>query len=649
MSFFGFLKNNASKEVEGFENLQKRIDIKSNYLQSAFLCFSELSNTLKDFTKQIIHYNTKFTSLIKSPEEQAIHETCKLVYQKLINDLEQNNNLISDYISNFNRLLKKFNEEKNAYQNLKGIKKDLEEEKIKLSKNKEAYHKSGKEAEKKIKVFVTNNIQNLSNLSSDLKNELNNIALNPIKTLDNYSTSVAKVNYLITKYNNLQNMLYSILPDLGNEDGVFFFRLVKLYFNCLENCQKYLNLNEKQMNNSKTVESNSTLKILIEENENKRQYEKEVKLIQYQTDINFYKCKDRKEFDICANTIDTINKYINKYMFVNYDYQKALKNYEEVVLVRNLFEEKEEISEETTKKFLDSLDDASIHHSVFVILNQLGANKEFQKSKSLIKCLGKGFNKLLEYAEKNKLYDYAKDILMISQTYFYIGENKKDKIYLLEKIKNNKWLKNPEFWREFIKSVIHTELDLLEKYTNFPIIRLNIKERMTDEIKSKLNDVVFSKIMSHFTNMMFFIEDKKIVLQVVDEFIKKYDYLSDSNLNNLYDIISKDKEEIEKLRKEYSQNLKDNLIENDKNIEKEEKIKEEEKEKNQSLKENIENDKNLENKEEIKEEEEEKEKNQPLKDNSMETYKNIEKEEKVKEEEEEKKESEDKEEKIEKI
>ena len=319
MNFFGFLKPNVLKDLEGFENLQKRVNEKSSYLESAFQCFSELSKSLKDFIKQMIFLNTKFTAIKKSPEEQPIHETCKLVYQKLINDLEQNNNLIGEYITNLDSLLKMFNEEKNIYDNLKRIKKDLDEEKIKLSKNKEAYHKSGKEAEKKIKVFVTNNIQNLSNLSSDLKNELNNIALNPIKTLDNYSTSVAKVNYLITKYNNLQNMLYSILPDLGNEDGVFFFRLVKLYFNCLENCQKYLNLNEKQMNNSKTVESNSTLKILIEENENKRQYEKEVKLIQYQTDINFYKCKDRKEFDICANTIDTINKYINKYMFVNYD------------------------------------------------------------------------------------------------------------------------------------------------------------------------------------------------------------------------------------------------------------------------------------------------------------------------------------------
>ena len=313
MNFFNFLKTNVTKDVQGYENLQKRINDKSNYLESAFHCFSDLSKSLKDFIKQIIYYNTKFTSIIKSPEEQPIHETCKLIYQKLINDLEQNSNIIDDYINNLNYLLKKFNEEKNIYENLKRINKDLEDERIKLSKNKEAYHKTGKEAEKKIKTFVQNNIQNLSNLSPESKNELNNIVSNPIKTLDNYTSSISKVNDLVQKYNNTQNILYTILPDLGNEDGVFFFRLVKFYFQCLENCEKYLNLNKKQMNNSKTVETNSALKILIEENENKKQYEKKVNMIQYQTDINFYKCKDKSEFDICANTVDIINKYICKY------------------------------------------------------------------------------------------------------------------------------------------------------------------------------------------------------------------------------------------------------------------------------------------------------------------------------------------------
>ena len=581
MNFFNFLKTNVTKDVQGYENLQKRINDKSNYLESAFHCFSYLSKSLKDFIKQIIYYNTKFTSIIKSPEEQPIHETCKLIYQKLINDLEQNSNIIDDYINNLNYLLKKFNEEKNIYENLKRINKDLEDERIKLSKNKEAYHKTGKEAEKKIKTFVQNNIQNLSNLSPESKNELNNIVSNPIKTLDNYTSSISKVNDLVQKYNNTQNILYTILPDLGNEDGVFFFRLVKLYFQCLENCEKYLNLNKKQMNNSKTVETNSALKILIEENENKKQYEKKVNMIQYQTDINFYKCKDKSEFDICANTVDVINKYINKDIFKNYNYQNALKNYEEILLVKKLFEEKGEIDEETSKKFLDSLNDESLHNSVFVILSQLRTNNGFQKSKSLIKCLGKAFNKLLDHAEKNKLYEYAKNSIILSQTYYYTEENAKDKIFLSEEIKNNKWLTNPEFWRGFIHSMIQAEFERLENDSNLPIIKLNRNEPMTDEVKSKFNDVVFSQLLAYISNMIYFISDKKIVLKIADEFIKKYDYLSNSNLDTLFGIISNDKEEIEKLRKEYNQPSKEDLIEKDK----EKKEEKEQKEGNEEKKE----------------------------------------------------------------
>ena len=581
MNFFNFLKTNVTKDVQGYENLQKRINDKSNYLETAFHCFSDLSKSLKDFIKQIIYYNTKFTSIIKSPEEQPIHETCKLIYQKLINDLEQNSNIIDDYINNLNYLLKKFNEEKNIYENLKRINKDLEDERIKLSKNKEAYHKTGKEAEKKIKTFVQNNIQNLSNLSPESKNELNNIVSNPIKTLDNYTSSISKVNDLVQKYNNTQNILYTILPDLGNEDGVFFFRLVKLYFQCLENCEKYLNLNKKQMNNSKTVETNSALKILIEENENKKQYEKKVNMIQYQTDINFYKCKDKSEFDICANTVGIINKYISKDIFKNYNYQNALKNYEEILLVKKLFEEKGEIDEETSKKFLDSLKDESLHNSVFVILSQLRTNNGFQKSKSLIKCLGKAFNKLLDHAEKNKLYDYAKNSIILSQTYYYTEEKEKDKIFLSEEIKNNKWLTNPEFWRGFIHSMIQAEFERLENDSNLPIIKLNRNEPMSDEIKSKFNDVVFSQLLAYISNMIYFISDKKIVLKIADEFIKKYDYLSNSNLDTLFGIISNDKEEIEKLRKEYNQPSKEDLIEKDK----EKKEEKEQKEGNEEKKE----------------------------------------------------------------
>ena len=605
MNFFNFLKSSVTKDVEGYENLQKRINDRHSYLESALHSFIDLNKFLKDFLKQIIYLNSKFTPIIKSPEEQPIHETCKLIYQKLINDLEQNGNVIDDYIKNLNYLLTKFNEEKNIYENLKKINKDLEEEKIKLEKNKDLYHKTGKEAENKIKIFVKNNLSNLSNLSPELKSELNNIVSNPIKAFDNYTNSIQRVNELVIKYNNTQNYLYAILPDLGSEDGVFFFRLVKLYFQCLENSEKYLSANKKQMNNSKTVETNSALKILIEENENKRQNETKVNLIQYQSDINFSKCKDKKEFDICAYTVDTINKYINKDIFKNFDYKQELKNYEVISLLKKLFEEKGEIDEEKEKKLLDSLNDESVHNSFIVMLSQLRTNNGFQKSKSLIKCLGKALNKLLDYAEKNKLYDYAKNCIILSQTYFYIEQNEKDKIYLTEEIKNNKWLITPEFWREFIDHMINAEFKRLERDTNFPLFKVRKNEPMPEEIKTKFNDVVFSQLLAYITNMMIFIKDKKIILKISDEFIKKYDYLSNSNLDTLFGIISNDKEEIERLRKEYNQQPSEqNIIHKD--IEKEKESNEENKEDKKEDKEEEKDEEKEKEKEEVKEEKKEK-------------------------------------------
>ena len=581
MNFLKFFTTTITKDVEGYEKLQKRINDKSNFLESAFHSFSDLNKSLKDFLKQVIQYNTKFTSIIKSPEEQPIHETCKLIFQKLINDLEQNSIVIDEYRTNLNQLLTHFNQEKNIYEDLKRINKELDEEKNILIKNRDTYYKVARDAEKKIKIFVQNNMHNLSNLSPELKTELNNIVSNPIKCYDNYTSSISKVNDLVIKFNNTQNYIFNSLPDLGNEDGVFFFRLVRLYFQCLENCEKYLNSNKKQMNNSKTVETNSALKILIEENENKKRYEKKVNLVQYQSDINFNSCKNRNEFDICANTVDTINKYINKDIFKDYNYNQELKNYEESILVKKLFEEKGELSDDMENNFLASLNDPSIYYTVIVVLSQLRTNNKLNKSKSLIKCLGKAFNKILDYAEKNKIYDHAKNCIILSQTYYYQDSNEKEKIFLSEEIKNHKWLISQEFWREFIDNMIRLEFSRLENDLNLPYFSADKKMNITKEIKSKFNDVVFSQLLAYITNMIYFIPDKKIVLKISDEFVQKYNYLSNSNLDTLFGIISQDKEEIEKLRNEYNQikTIKGNesLKEEDKNNKKNQEKTEEDK------------------------------------------------------------------------
>ena len=543
----------STKDVDGYENLQKRINEKNEFLEKIFNSFSELNRYLKDFLKRMIQLNTNYTNITFSLEEQNIQETCKLIYQKIIGNLEKDNLLVENVMKNIEGHIKNFNSEKSFYEEFKKINKELNEEKERHKKNKEIYHKAGKEAENKIKNFVEKNFQILDNLTEESKKELDNICLPPSRALNNYKLSVSKVNQLVEKFNNKQTELFDYLPELGNADGVFFFRLVKLYLNSLEEGIKYLNTNKKAFNESKALETDSKLKELIEKNETNKKDEKPIDLMQYQSALDFNKCKNKKEFDLMAKSVETINEKINKEIFPNYNYEIEFKNYEEGLLIKELFEDKV-LDEQKAQKFLDSLKDITVHKGVYIVLSQLRTNSRFQRSKDLIELFGKGFNILLEAAEKNNLYENAKNCIILSQTYFYNNENK-DKVYVFDFIKNNKWLTNPNFWRGFINFMITKEFERFEK--TFPDTIFNIEENInvTKKIKDKLNDVVFSQLLPFVSNMVDFGIDKRIILKITDEFVEKYNYLSKENLKSLYSMISNDKEEIEKFRKEYSPSL----------------------------------------------------------------------------------------------
>jgi hypothetical protein len=201
-------------------------------------------------------------------------------------------------------------------------------------------------------------------------------------------------------------------------------------------------------------------------------------------------------------------------------------------------------------------------------LSILRTNSRFEKGKSLIDLLGKGFNILLEYAAKNKLYDNVKNCIILSQTYYYNDENK-NKIYIFEYIKNNKWIKSASFWRSFIKDMIKNEFIRFEKV--FPDANFSVENNINinKKIREKLNEVVFSQLLTYVNNMKDFCLDKRVIIKITDEFITKYNYLSKNNINAIYDLITEGnegKEDIEQLRKEYSPDLEKELN-NENNIE----------------------------------------------------------------------------------
>ena len=550
----------SEKEVEGYEKLQKRINEKNDFLEKVFTSVNDLTKYLNEVYKRILLHNSNFNNLPFSLEEQNIQETCILIFQKISNSIQQDILLLDNIRKNLGLHINTFNKEKSMYNDFKKLNRELLEEKEKLQKNKEIYHKVGKEAENKIKKFVQNNynmLSNLSNLPEELKKELDNISSPAIRALNNYKNSINKVNQLIDTFNFKQSELFEFLPELGNEDGVFFFRLIKFYLQNLEDGEKYLNSNKRKLNDSKTVETDSKLKELIETNEKNKRDEKPIDLMQYQSGIDFNKCKNQNEFDLSAKSIEIINLKINKEIYPNYSYEQELKNFAEGLLIKEIFNEKE-LDEKKAKKFLDSLKDESIHRAVFIVLSQLRTNNRFLRSKPLIDLLGKAFEILLQYAEKNKLYEYAKNSIILSQTYFYNDENNK-KVYLFEYIKHNKWLSNSHFWRGFIDYMIKNEIERFEK--TFPETIFNVEQKIniTQKVKDKLNEVIFSQLLPFISNMIDFGIDKRVVLKIAEEFKDKYNYLTPNHLETLYGIISSNKEDIEKFRKEYSSSLEPEL------------------------------------------------------------------------------------------
>ena len=125
----------------------------------------------------------------------------------------------------------------------------------------------------------------------------------------------------------------------------------------------------------------------------------------------------------------------------------------------------------------------------------------------------------------------------------------------------------------FIEDQIKKEFLRFEKV--FPDANFSVENNvnLNKKVMEKLNEVVFSQLLTFISNMGDFEIDKRIILKIVDECVEKYNYLSKTNIDSLYELITEGKLDIEQLRKEYSPSLEEELI-NKNNNENEEKPKE---------------------------------------------------------------------------
>ena len=641
MNFFQKLFTSSSKEVEYFQNLQKRVDEKYKFFEFIHGHMKDFTKILKTFYEKIDSHTKNLDNLSHTLEDQCLYDTYQLINQKIVDNIKNDYSLVEENLKLLDTHLKKYKTEIVMYDKLKEIYGNLVNTKEELKANKTSYHKSGPEMENKMKKFVENN--DMNSLTQQLKYQLGNIVRNSKKALKKYEESITKFNNLSTDFNKKQEELFNYLPNFGKDDNEFFSIVTKGFLNSIKNNTGLIEAINKLMNNIQKSEKKDDLNNLITDSANNKKVERNVELVQYLSSLEFSKCKDQKEFDLFAKVIEAINKNMEEPIFPNYNYEIDLKNYKQSKLIKQVFEMKE-VDEKAEKELLDSLDDKMNHKAIFIVLSQLRTNSTFQRPKSFITTFGKAFNKLISMAKKSDIIEYVKNCIILSQTYFYLDEDKK-KRYLFEEIKSNKILNNSKFWRKFIDNVIKSEFDRFKTNHLCPDYDIEKCDKIPDIIKKKLDEIVFSQLLSFITSLSDFEMDKKVIVKITDEFFEKYKYLSQDNINSIYQIIAKDKEEIEKYRKEYDPSLESEDIEfKDENekIKKENEIKEETK-----VEEKKEEKKPEEKKEDKKEEKKEENKIEEKKEDKKEENKIVEdkKQETVEEKKEEKKEEEKKEEK----
>lgn len=89
----------------------------------------------------------------------------------------------------------------------------------------------------------------------------------------------------------------------------------------------------------------------------------------------------------------------------------------------------EEFKEEEKNKISDYIKDDRTHVYFLILLSKLRTNNRFKQDEKLINFLGDILNYILDVSYKDKIYDNAKNCIILSQTFYTEKEEGKKFIY----------------------------------------------------------------------------------------------------------------------------------------------------------------------------------------------------------------------------
>jgi len=484
---FEAIKNAFNEIMKILKNTDFKFESSSNFLIS----IPRVSMTEKDFEKLTRDVPNTINSIKCSLEDQ----------------IEESNRTIQNILLIVSNFIKKMKEEKKEYDDfqkyLNSYNNMYNEEKKIIDKNMKLYHQKGQLAEKSVLDFKKMELNSDSPSDTFLieksENKAKEFVNEYIKPFNIYKESINKANDLRSEFIKKQNNLLDIYYDLEDKTDVLYSDIIQIF---IQSSKNQIGLYKESMGDFEELKNNinkgQNIDELIKEFGKNKKISDEFKLIYFPSGINFDICDNSKTFNTFLETILYIRN-INKDEYPNFNEKVEREKNDMREIITRLFEKH---TEEDESKLIDYINNSEKHNSFFVILSKFRNNNCLNNNIKLIDTLGKVLNIILNKAYVNQNYEFAKNCIIFSKTFFY---NSEDNIrhFLLEKIRDHEWLIKKEFWTNFILININQELNkFLSFYKDITLSDIEkINEKITEKIKNKLSELLFSQILPYVSNM----------------------------------------------------------------------------------------------------------------------------------------------------
>ena len=519
-----------------FSTISHKIQKANLEFTSIFDFMNTIPKIMESYIENLLFFTEELTKQISLFDEvktiEQIVSTCETQFtdfkKELINKTEELNNTKNNFFSEMEKteistyeyyyLDPKYNQnipDKFKGENIIHITEGEMNMKILDTKELEnRYKEKINEGRNKEKTFVENSkfhSENIKKFSNELMEKMKKLVLNVLMALkNNFKLPEIEINMYLPK---LIKLSQNIKIDEIIEKHFINQKIGKFLFNAEIYDMKVFKKIKKKKDN----------KIIIEEIEDKIvELEDGLgKTLLINDQISLLTIEKMKIFDL-INTKELNLEIEKEKMSMNKITIKLLSNIKSEEIVKNELD----ISQEELDLIQTNLEK---HHNRIIFLQKLSKFRvlgNYYISKSLYTILSKYFLQILNEIKKDNDMFSAKNIIVLSQTYYIKeNENEEKKIYLQEAIKEHELFKETSFWENLFNFFMSKEIQKLRRSTY-------MKDKKEEEEKSHYGKLAFGQIMTICNNMKDFGFNKEDINKIIEPKIEYYK-LDENLINNI--------------------------------------------------------------------------------------------------------------------